>query len=122
SFEETRTAALVAERLREMGLSPECGIGGTGVVAVIEGRVPGRSIGLRADMDALPMQDCSGVAHASLHQGTSHSCGHDGHTAALLGVARHFAAHPPERGRVVLIFQPAEENGLGAKAMIADGL
>jgi hippurate hydrolase len=122
SFEETRTAALVAERLTAMGLTPECGIGGTGVVAVIEGRAPGRSIGLRADMDALPMDDHSGAAHASLHQGASHSCGHDGHTAALLGVARHFAANPPAQGRVVLIFQPAEENGLGARAMIADGL
>ncbi len=122
SFEEERTADMVFGILTELGLAPERGIGGTGVVATIEGRAPGRSIGLRADMDALPMADHSGVPHASQRPGISHSCGHDGHTATLLGVAQHFAAHPPDHGRVVLIFQPAEENGLGAAAMIADGL
>lgn len=122
SFEEERTAAMVFDVLSELGLNPERGIGGTGVVATIEGKVPGKSIGLRADMDALPMSDTSGVPHASQRPGISHSCGHDGHTATLLGVAQHFAAHPPGQGRIVLIFQPAEENGLGAAAMIADGL
>lgn len=122
SFEENRTAALVADRLREWGLNPETGIGGTGVVAVIEGATPGPSIALRADMDALPMSDEGGRDWHSLNSGVAHACGHDGHTAALLGVARHLAANPPVSGRVVLIFQPAEENGLGARAMIADGL
>lgn len=122
SFEEERTAALVFDVLTELGLSPERGIGGTGVVAVIEGAAPGRSIGLRADMDALPMADESGKDYASRNKGAAHCCGHDGHTATLLGVARHFAVNPPTHGRVVLIFQPAEENGLGAKAMIDDGL
>lgn len=122
SFAETRTARLVAERLRSFGLDPVEGVGGTGVVAVIAGREPGPSLALRADMDALPMQDEGGRPWHSGTDGVAHACGHDGHTAALLGVARHLAAHPPARGRVVLIFQPAEENGLGARAMIADGL
>lgn len=122
SGEESRTARIVFEVLDELGLSPEAGIGGAGVVAVIEGREPGPSIGLRADMDALPMNDDSGAAYASTRPGVSHACGHDGHTATLLGVARRLAAEPPAKGRVVLIFQPAEETGLGAKAMIEDGL
>ena len=122
SFEETRTAALVAERLREFGLDPVEGIGGTGVVAVIDSGKPGPSIGLRADMDALPMDDEGGKQWHSHSAGVAHACGHDGHTASLLGVARHLADRPPASGRVVLIFQPAEENGLGARAMIADGL
>ncbi|MCV0383887.1 MAG: amidohydrolase [Erythrobacter sp.] len=122
AFEESRTAAFVAERLREFGLDPVEGIGATGVVAVVEGREPGRSIALRADMDALPMDDRSGQSYASNTPGVAHACGHDGHTAALLGVAQHLATNPPASGRVVLIFQPAEENGKGAAAMIADGL
>lgn len=122
SGQESRTARIVFETLRELGLSPEAGVGGAGVAAVIEGRGEGPSIGLRADMDALPMNDDSGAAHASRTPGVSHACGHDGHTATLMGVARHLAAHPPARGRVVLIFQPAEETGLGARAMIEDGL
>jgi len=122
SGEESRTAKIVFDALKDMGLSPEGGIGGAGVVAVVQGREPGPSIGLRADMDALPMNDDSGAEHASTKPGVSHACGHDGHTATLLGVARYLSANPPARGRVVLIFQPAEENGLGAKAMIDDGL
>ena len=122
SFEETRTAALVAARLREFGLDPVEGIGGTGVVAVVDNGKPGPSIALRADMDALPMEDEGGKDWRSTTAGVAHACGHDGHTAALLGVARHLAEEPPASGRVVLIFQPAEENGLGARAMIADGL
>lgn len=122
AFEEIRTAGLVAQRLREFGLEPVEGIGGTGVVAVIEGQGPGPSIALRADMDALPMKDESGQDWHSRTEGLAHTCGHDGHTVALLGVARYLAANPPASGRVVLIFQPAEENGLGAQAMIRDGL
>ncbi|MGE4432197.1 MAG: amidohydrolase [Sphingobium sp.] len=126
AFGETRTAGLVADRLRSFGLDPVTGIGGTGVVAVIEGAAKsaqaGPTIALRADMDALPMQDESGRDWHSHTADVAHACGHDGHSAALLGVARHLAAHPPQQGRVVLIFQPAEENGLGARAMIDDGL
>lgn len=122
AFGETRTSGIVAEKLRGFGLDPVTGIGGTGVVAVIESGRPGPSIALRADMDALPMDDEGGKDWHSLTAGAAHACGHDGHTAALLGVARHLAANPPASGRVVLIFQPAEENGKGARAMIADGL
>lgn len=122
SGEESRTSKMVFDILKGLGLSPEGGIGGTGVVAVVEGKEPGPSIGLRADMDALPMNDDSGVPHCSKHAGVSHACGHDGHTATLLGAARYLAANPPVRGRVVLIFQPAEETGLGARAMMDDGL
>ena len=122
AFGEHRTAALVAEQLQAMGLSPVTGVGGTGVVALIEGLSPGPTVALRADMDALPMEDASGQVYASQTRGISHSCGHDGHTAALLGTAQHLARHRPARGNVLVIFQPAEENGLGAKAMIDGGL
>src|SRR5690554_2504355 len=122
AFGEHRTAALVAEQLQAMGLEPVTSLGGTGVVALIQGQTPGPTIALRADMDALPMEDASGQSYSSQTSGISHSCGHDGHTAALLGTARHLARHRPARGYVVVIFQPAEENGLGAKAMIDDGL
>lgn len=122
AFGETRTSGIVARKLREFGLDPVEGIGGTGVVAVIDSGKPGPAIALRADMDALPMDDESGKDWHSRTAGVAHACGHDGHTAALLGVAQHLAQHPPVTGRVVLIFQPAEENGLGAGAMIADGL
>ena len=110
SGEESRTGGVVLAILRGLGLKAEGGVGGAGVVAVVE------------DMDALPLPDESGVAYASKTHNVSHACGHDGHTASLLGVARWLAANPPARGRVVLIFQPAEENGLGAEAMIRDGL
>ncbi len=122
AFEESRTAGLVAQRLREFGLDPAEGIGGTGVVAVVDSGRPGPSIALRADMDALPMADEAGKEWHSHTPGVAHTCGHDGHTAALLGTAQYLAENPPASGRVVLIFQPAEENGLGARAMIADGL
>src|SRR5690606_17935249 len=91
AFGEERTAGFVADQLRAFGLKPETGIGGTGVVAVIEGSEPGPSVALRADMDALPMDDESGREWHSTHRGVAHACGHDGHTAALLGVARHLA-------------------------------
>ncbi|MEN7537838.1 amidohydrolase [Aurantiacibacter flavus] len=122
ALEEVGTAAFVAEKLRDFGLAPETGIGGTGVVVVIEGAAPGASIALRADMDALPMEEDNDLPFRSQTAGAAHCCGHDGHTAALLGTAQYLAANPPAAGRVVLIFQPAEETGEGAKAMIADGL
>ncbi len=122
AFEESRTAELVAGKLQSFGLEPHRGIGGTGIVCVVEGAAPGASIALRADMDALPMKDESGRDWASRNEGRAHACGHDGHTAALLGVARHLAYNPPATGRVILIFQPAEETGAGAQAMLADGL
>ncbi|RKF17625.1 amidohydrolase [Altericroceibacterium spongiae] len=122
SFEEKRTSGIVAEKLRRFGLAPVEGIGGTGVVAVVDSGRPGQSIALRADMDALPMDDLAGTSYHSHIEGVAHTCGHDGHTASLLGVARWLADNPPASGKVVLIFQPAEENGLGAQAMIADGL
>jgi hippurate hydrolase len=122
AFNEFRTADLVADRLRSFGLDVHTGIGRTGIVAVIDGDEPGPTIGFRADMDALPMRDESGRPYASSVEGQAHSCGHDGHTVALLGFARHLAANRPASGSVVLIFQPAEEAAAGAAAMIEDGI
>ncbi|CAN5747291.1 M20 aminoacylase family protein [soil metagenome] len=123
-FEETRTAGIVAARLREYGADEvHEGIGGTGVVALIHGRRRGnRRIGLRADMDALPIEEASGVPYASTHPGRMHACGHDGHTAMLLGAARYLAETRGFDGSAVLIFQPAEEGLGGARAMLEDGL
>ena len=121
-FEEERTSALVIETLRGLGLEVHTGLGGTGVVAVIDSGAPGLSIGLRADMDALPMDEDSDLPFRSQRPGVAHTCGHDGHTSALLGTAQYLVAHPPASGRVVLIFQPAEEGGRGAIRMIEDGL
>lgn len=121
-FEETRTAALVAERLAGWGIEVHRGIGGTGVVGVIHGTGDGRRIGLRADMDALPMDEATGAPHASRIAGRFHGCGHDGHTVMLLGAARHLARSRQFPGAVVLIFQPAEEGLGGAARMIAEGL
>lgn len=123
SFAEHRTSARVSELLRGFGCDAvEAGIGGTGVVAVINGVGPGRRIGLRADMDALPITEASGVAFASEVAGVMHACGHDGHTAMLLAAAKHLAATRDFAGQAVLIFQPGEEAGGGARAMIAEGL
>ncbi|WP_165324939.1 amidohydrolase [Rhizorhabdus phycosphaerae] len=122
-FEETRTASLVAEKLRQWGIEAFEGIGGTGVVGVIKGKRPGsRAVGLRADMDALAIHEETGLAYASAVEGKMHACGHDGHTAMLLGAARYLAEHPDFEGQVNLIFQPSEENVEGALAMIGDGL
>lgn len=121
-FEEERTSALVAEVLRGLGLEVHTGLGGTGVVAVIDSGKPGQSIGLRADMDALPMDEHNELPFRSQRPGVAHTCGHDGHTAALLGTAQHLVANPPATGKVVLIFQPAEEGGRGAIRMVEDGL
>jgi len=124
AFEETRTAGIVADRLRAWGVDEvHTGIGRTGVVGMIRGRGrSNRAVGLRADMDALPIQETSGVPYASSVAGKMHACGHDGHTTMLLGAARHLAAHRDFDGTVYLIFQPAEERGGGAKVMIRDRL
>jgi len=121
-FEETRTAAIVANALNSWGIEVHTGIGGTGVVGIIRGNRPGRRIGLRADMDALPMQETTGLPHASTTPGAFHGCGHDGHTTMLLAAARYLAASRRFAGEVVLIFQPAEEGLGGAVAMLRDGL
>ncbi|QRR33520.1 amidohydrolase [Hydrogenophaga sp. YM1] len=124
-FEEVRTADLVAAKLTEWGIPIHRGMGTTGVVGIVHGRdggACGRAIGLRADMDALPMQEHNRFAHASQHAGKMHACGHDGHTAMLLAAAQHFAKHRHFDGTVYLIFQPAEEGGGGAREMIKDGL
>ncbi|UFN48533.1 M20 family metallopeptidase [Roseomonas sp. OT10] len=123
AFEESRTAALVAGKLREWGLEVTEGLGGTGVVATLKGRRPGqRAIGLRADMDALFIPEATGKPYASTVEGKMHACGHDGHTTMLLGAARVLAEDPDFGGTVAFIFQPAEEGLKGAPAMIEDGL
>ena len=124
-FEEVRTADLVAAKLTEWGIPIHRGLGTTGVVGIVHGRdggKSGRAIGLRADMDALPMTEFNTFAHASTHKGKMHACGHDGHTAMLLAAALHFSKHRNFDGTVYLIFQPAEEGGGGARVMIEDGL
>ena len=122
-MEEVRTAALVAAKLREWGIEVTEGVGKTGVVGTVRGRLPGqRSIGLRADMDALAITEATDLPYASTNPGVMHACGHDGHTTMLLGAARYLAEHRDFAGTVQLIFQPAEEGRGGAKAMLADGL
>ena len=121
-FEEFRTADLVAKKLEEWGIPVIRGLAGTGVVGVIQRGNSTRAIGLRADMDALPMQEINQFEHTSTHIGKMHACGHDGHTAMLLGAARYLAHDADFDGTVFLIFQPAEEGGGGARRMIEDGL
>jgi amidohydrolase len=127
-YDTHRTSAFVADRLREFGCDEVAtGLGQTGVVGVIKGRKPAgngdiKVIGLRADMDALPIEEDTGLAHASKIPGLMHACGHDGHTAMLLGAARYLAETRNFAGEAVVIFQPAEEGGAGAAAMIEDGL
>lgn len=122
-FEEFRTSEIVASRLASWGIEVETGIGGTGVVGTIRGSEPsGRTIGLRADLDALPIFETTDVPYVSKIPGKMHACGHDGHTAMLLGAAGYLAAHNDFAGTVHLIFQPAEEVLKGAKCMVRDGL
>src|SRR6202045_2952000 len=127
-YDVHRTAAFVADRLREFGCDEVAtGLGRTGVVGVIKGRKPAgkgdiRVIGLRADMDALPIVEATDLPYASKTKGLMHACGHDGHTAMLLGAARYLAETRNFAGDAVVIFQPAEEGGAGAAAMIKDGL
>ena len=122
AFEEQRTAARVAELLGEFGLEVHTGIGNTGVVGVLKKGNSERMLGLRADMDALKIQEQNSFEYCSVNDGKMHACGHDGHTAMLLGAAQHLARDGDFDGSVVFIFQPAEEHGEGARAMIADGL
>ena len=122
-FEEKRTAELVAEALSSWGIPVFKGLGKTGVVGRLDGDLgPGKMIGLRADMDALPLQEKNTFAHASTNPGKMHACGHDGHTAMLLGAAQYLSNHREFKGSVIFIFQPAEEGGAGAQEMIEDGL
>ncbi len=124
-FEEVRTADVIAAKLTEWGIPIHRGLGQTGVVGIVHGRdggACGRAVGLRADIDALPMQEFNTFAHASKHVGKMHACGHDGHTAMLLAAAKYFSRHRDFDGTVYLIFQPAEEGGGGAREMIKDGL
>ncbi len=122
TLHETQTAAFVQARLTELGVPFVANIGGNGVVGTLTRGQSNRSVGLRADMDALPILETSGVPHASTNQGVMHACGHDGHTTSLLGAAALLQADPSWSGTVQLVFQPAEEGGGGAKSMIADGL
>ena len=118
-----QTAAFVAERLREFGVDElHEGIAKTGIVAVINGQGPGPTIGLRADMDALPITEETGLDYASTHPGKMHACGHDGHTAMLLGAAKYLVETRNFAGRVALIFQPAEEAGGGGEVMVKEGI
>ncbi|HOL37334.1 MAG: amidohydrolase [Proteobacteria bacterium] len=121
-YEETRTADLVASQLTQWGIPVHRGLGKTGVVGIVQNGSSARALGLRADMDALPMTEFNRFAHASRHPGKMHGCGHDGHTTMLLAAARQLARQRDFDGTVVLIFQPAEEGGAGAQAMIDDGL
>jgi hippurate hydrolase len=122
-FECYETAAFVTERLREFGVDElHEGIAKTGIVAIINGQGEGPTIGLRADMDALPIPEESGLDYASTNAGKMHACGHDGHTTMLLGAARYLAETRNFKGRVALIFQPAEEEGGGAGVMVEEGI
>ena len=121
-FEEKRTSELIAEQLTQWGIPVHRGLGRTGVVGIVKQGSSARAVGLRADIDALPMTEFNKFPHASRHPGRMHACGHDGHTAMLLAAAQHFAQQRNFDGTVYLIFQPAEEGGGGAREMIHDGL
>jgi hippurate hydrolase len=122
AFEEHRTAALVADKLEAWGYAVERGIGGTGVVGTLVRGDSKKRLGIRADMDALPIDEASGAEWSSVHSGVMHACGHDGHTAMLLAAARHLSEQGRFDGTLHLIFQPAEEGGGGALRMMDDGL
>jgi hippurate hydrolase len=121
-FQEQRTSELIAQTLAGWGIPVHRGLGKTGVVGVVRNGSSARAVGLRADIDALPVTERNTFAHASVHAGRMHACGHDGHTAMLLAAARHLARHRDFDGTVYLLFQPAEEGGGGAREMIKDGL
>ena len=121
-FEEKRTADVIAKQLTDWGIPIHRGLGTTGIVAILKAGTSSRAVGLRADIDALPMTEHNQFAHASRHAGRMHACGHDGHTAMLLAAAKHLSKHRNYDGTVYLIFQPAEEGGGGAREMMKDGL
>ena len=121
-FQEVRTSGIVADLLEKWGIETHRGIGGTGVVGVLTGTRPGRRIGLRADMDALPIHEETNLPWASTNPGVSHACGHDGHTTMLLGAARYLSENRDFAGTAVFVFQPAEEGLGGARAMLSEGL
>src|SRR5438093_1258324 len=121
-FEEQRTSDLIASTLTGWGIPVHRGLGRTGVVGMVRNGSSARAVGLRADIDALPVTERNGFAHASVHRGKMHACGHDGHTAMLLAAARYLARQRDFDGTVYLVFQPAEEGGGGAREMIKDGL
>src|SRR5688572_20795608 len=121
-FQEQRTSDLIAKALTDWGIPVERGLGKTGVVGIVRNGTSKRAVGLRADIDALPMTEHNKFEHASRHPGRMHACGHDGHTAMLLGAAKHLARQRNFDGTVYLVFQPAEEGGGGAREMIKDGL
>lgn len=122
AFEEHETSTLIANKLKEWGIEVHNSIGGTGVVGVLRGQPGGKSIGMRADMDALPMQESNTFPHRSRLSGKMHACGHDGHATMLLAAAHQLAQHREFKGIINFIFQPAEEGGSGANQMIQDGL
>ncbi|HSB25108.1 MAG TPA: M20 aminoacylase family protein [Burkholderiaceae bacterium] len=121
-FEERRTADVIAKALTDWGIPIQRGLGKTGVVGIVKNGTSPRAVGLRADIDALPMTEMNHFAHASQHPGKMHACGHDGHTAMLLAAAKHLSRHRNFDGTVYLVFQPAEEGGGGAREMMKDGL
>ena len=121
-FQEVRTADVIAKALTDWGIPVHRGLGTTGVVGIVKNGSSSRAVGLRADIDALPMTEHNTFAHASVHPGRMHACGHDGHTAMLLAAAKHLATNRNFDGTVYLVFQPAEEGGGGAREMIKDGL
>jgi hippurate hydrolase len=121
-FQEDRTSDLIAKALTDWGIPVHRGLGKTGVVGIVKHGSSSRAVGLRADIDALPMTEHNRFAHASQHPGKMHACGHDGHTAMLLAAAKHLSRHRDFDGTVYLVFQPAEEGGGGAREMIKDGL
>ncbi len=121
-FHEVRTAEVVAAKLTEWGIPIHRGLAATGVIGIVKNGTSSRAVGLRADMDALPVTELNTFAHASQHHGKMHACGHDGHTAMLLAAAQHLAKNRNFDGTVYLIFQPAEEGGGGAREMVKEGL
>src|SRR5579863_3698965 len=121
-FEEERTSELIARALTGWGIPVHRGLARTGVIGVLQNGTSRRSVGLRADIDALPITECNTFEHVSVNAGRMHACGHDGHTAMLLAAAQHLARERRFDGTVYLVFQPAEENGGGARVMLKEGL
>jgi amidohydrolase len=120
SQKEFQTQQRIIQKLTELGVEQIVPVGITGVMALFDGKAPGKTVLLRADTDALPIQELNDFAHKSIFEGVSHKCGHDGHSTIMIGVAEHLVNNPLANGKVILLWQPAEENGEGAKAVLAD--